>query len=65
MMKIKTEIEMTPEEAKQMMTPSSTDIDAGVQLYSQWASLVQDSALGFWKASTQPVERGDKNDRKD
>lgn len=61
-MKIRTEIEMTPEEAKQMMKPSSTGIDAGVQLYSQWANIVQNSAMDFWKVTTQ---RDDKDERKD
>jgi len=62
-MKIKTEIEMTPEEAKELVTPDKKDIDRGTELYYQWLETVQKSAQQFWTGALN--QEGKSNDRQE
>ena len=39
---------MTPEEAKELITPDEKDIDRGTELYYHWLETVQKSAQQFW-----------------
>jgi len=58
-MKIKTEIEMTPEEAKELMMPSGTQIDAGTHLYQQWLNTLTESAFNLVNPSYLKQEKSD------
>jgi len=57
-MKIKTEVEMTPEEAKELMMPSGTQVDVGTQLYQQWLSTLTESAFNLVNSSYLKQEKG-------
>ena len=60
-MKIKTEIEMTPEEAKELITPDKKDIDRSTELYYHWLETVQKSAQQFWTGALNSEAKN--NDR--
>lgn len=44
-MKVKIEIDMTPEEAKELFVPSEKQAEFGSQLYEQWLASVQKSIM--------------------
>jgi hypothetical protein len=58
-MKIKTEVEMTPEEAKELMMPSGKQLDLGSNLYQQWLETVTESAFNLMNPSYLKQEKSD------
>lgn len=44
-MKINVEVDLTPEEAKELFVPSEKQTEFGTQMYEQWLSAVQKSTM--------------------
>jgi len=60
-MKINVEIDLTPDEAKELFVPSEKQAEFGTQLYERWLEAVQKSTLDLMN----PINytKGQDNDR--
>jgi hypothetical protein len=59
-MKVTIEIDMTPEEARELFVPSDQQAELGRQLYQQWFSAVQKSTMDMMNPAN--YSKGDNND---
>ena len=58
-MKIKTEIEMTPDEAKELMMPSEKQVDVGTELYQKWLETITESTFNLMNPVYSKQEKDD------
>lgn len=62
-MKVTIELDMTPEEAKELFVPSEKQAEFGTELYNKWLEAIQKSTMEL----TNPMNyvKGKSNDRQE